>query len=175
MNKSLKVIVATVLFSLAAVSTTASAADAPAAPKKDLNPWTDCGIGAMIFSEYPVAAVISNVIWDLGTTAVTSNMASQNTCSGKNAKAAMFIGTTYANLEEETVKGNGQHVSAMLNIMNCDASAHANIISAVRADFVKTLSSDSYSEKAKLAKAEAYYDVVQAKVSGEFASQCTAI
>ncbi len=34
-----------------------------ASNKKVLNPWTDCGIGAMIFSQYPVAAVISNVIW----------------------------------------------------------------------------------------------------------------
>jgi Protein of unknown function (DUF3015) len=172
MNKVLKLIATLALFSLTAISTTASAADAP---KKDLNPWSECGIGAMLFPKVPVGAIISNIIWDLGTTAVSSNLSSQDSCKGTGAKIAMFIGTTYANLEEETVKGNGQHVSAMLNIMNCDASAHANIVNAVRGDFVKTLSGDAYSEQTKLAKAEAYYNLVQAKVSGQFASQCTAI
>jgi Protein of unknown function (DUF3015) len=174
MNKVLKTIITVVMFSLTAVSTTAFAADAPATPKKDLNPWTECGIGAMLFSTVPVAALISNIIWDLGTTAVSSNFSSQDSCKGTGGKLAMFIGTTYANLEEETVKGNGQHVSAMLNIMNCDATAHANIINAVRTDFVQTLSNTSYSDN-KQAKAEAYYGLVQAKVNGEFASQCVAI
>lgn len=29
-----------------------------------LNPWRDCGIGAMIFPTVPAGAVISNIIWD---------------------------------------------------------------------------------------------------------------
>src|SRR5712692_9096400 len=146
----------------------APAAPAPAAPaaKKALNPWEDCGIGAMLFNETTWAAVISNVIWDLGTTAVTSNISSQETCSGKHAKVAQFIGVTYANLEEETIKGDGQHVHAMLNIMGCDASAHANIISAVRADFGNSVRNADYAEKTALVKAEDYYNLVQAKVSG---------
>ena len=174
--------VAAVSLLLLAVSTAVPAADnaaskaTPAAPvAKELNPWTDCGIGAMIFSDYPVASVISNVIWDLGTTAVTSAGVSKQTCSGKNAKVAQFIGVTYANLEEETIKGDGQHVHAMLNIMGCDASAHANIISAVRADFGNSVRNADYVEKTSLVKAEDYYNLVQSKVSGVYASQCQAL
>lgn len=146
-----------------------------ASNKKVLNPWTDCGIGAMIFSQYPVAAVISNVIWDLGTTAVTSNVSSQNTCAGKNAKVAQFIGTTYANLEEETVKGDGQHVHAMLNIMGCESAAHSNIIRAVRADFSNAVRDTTYSEQSAQVKAENYYNIVQAKITGNYALQCQAL
>ncbi len=175
MNKIAKLIAALALLALTAVSTSASAAEAAKANSKVLNPWTDCGIGAMIFVNYPVAAVISNVIWDLGTTAVTSNYSSQNTCSGSNAKVAMLVGTSYANLEEETVKGDGKHLQAMLGMMNCDTAARGDIIRSVRADFNQALGNVAYAEKTTMVKAEEYYNLVQARVSGEFASQCKAI
>ncbi|MBI3771765.1 MAG: hypothetical protein HY272_03590 [Gammaproteobacteria bacterium] len=47
-------------------------------PSQMKNPWLDCGIGAMIFTETKWAAVTSNVIWDLGTTAVTSGASTPN-------------------------------------------------------------------------------------------------
>jgi hypothetical protein len=148
---------------------------AETANSKTLNPWIDCGIGAMIFDNTAWAAAISNVIWDLGSTAVTSNLSSQNTCNGKNAKVALFIGTTYANLEDETVKGSGKHLDAMLNIMNCDSTAHSDIIGSVRVEFARSLRDASYSEKTSLVKAQEYYNIVQTKVNGEYAHQCHAI
>lgn len=141
----------------------------------DLNPWTDCGIGAMIFKTLPVAAVISNVIWDLGTTAVTSAGLSAQTCEGSRAKVAMLIGTSYANLEEETVQGGGQHVNAMLNVMSCKPAAHAGIIQAVRADFVQSLQGAEYVAMSAQGKAEAYYNLVKANVNGQFAAQCQSV
>ena len=163
--------IATAVFMLLTItSTTVTAADS--ANKKVLNPWTDCGIGGMIFTNTGWAAAISNIIWDLGTTAVTSNISSQNTCGSNNAKVAMFIGTTYANIEEETVKGGGQHVNTMLNILRCDPASHDNIIGAVRTQFSQSLLHDDYAQKTSLVKAEEYYNIVQAKVAGEFAQQC---
>lgn len=149
---------------------------APAASKAEgMNPWTDCGIGAMIFPTTPVGAVISNVIWDLGTTAVTSAGVSKNTCEGKGAKMAMYIGTTYANLEEETVQGEGQHVRAMLNMASCKPSAQDEILRSVRADFAQAVQSSAYQHKDAMAKAQDYYTLVQAKLTGEFATQCQAL
>lgn len=141
----------------------------------DLNPWKDCGIGAMIFPNTPVGAVISNIIWDLGSTAVTSAGLSKNTCEGKDAKMALFIGTTYANLEEETVQGDGQHVRAMLDLASCDSTAHAGIMRSVRADFARSLQGSGYAQKPALAKAEDYYNLVRTKLNGEFSSQCQSI
>lgn len=167
MNKVTKL-----LASLLAVVVFAAPVSAKAA---DVNPWTQCGIGAMIFPSTPVGAVISNVIWDLGTTAVTSAGLSKNTCEGKGAKMAMFVGTTYANLEEETVQGGGQHVSAMLNLASCQPASHDAILSSVRADFAQSLRDPAYQQKDQMARAEGYFNLVQAKVSGQFATQCQSL
>lgn len=143
--------------------------------EESINPWVDCGIGAMIFPGTPVGAVISNVIWDLGSTAVTSAGVSRNTCEGKRVKMAMFIGTTYANLEEETVQGEGRHVRAMLNLASCQPAAHADIMRSVRAEFAQSLQNSAYAQKADLVKAQDYYNLVQAKLTGEFSAQCQSL
>lgn len=166
--------VAAISLLLAAVPTLSSAADENK-NTQSLNPWVDCGIGAMIFSETPVGAVISNIIWDLGTTAVSSNISSQNTCKGKNVKVAQFIGTTYANLVEETVKGDGQHIYAMLDIMGCNPSSHTKMIDSIRSDFSQSIRNPAYVEKTSLVKFEEYYNIVQAKVTGEYVQQCQAL
>lgn len=154
----------------------AAAPAAAAAHSSKLNPWVDCGIGAMIFSDTKWAAVSSNIIWDLGTTAVISAGVSENTCEGSRVvAAARFITETYANIEEETVQGEGQHVTAMLNILGCESASHAGIITAVRADFGATVGQSDYLQKTAQAKAEAYYNIVEAKATGEYAQSCQAI
>jgi len=145
------------------------------ANNKHLNPWIDCGIGAMIFDETSWAAASSNIIWDLGTTAVTSDQSSQDTCNSKKAQTAMYISATYANLEEETVKGQGQHLHAMLDMMGCDASAHKSIINDVRADFREQLIDPAYLEKSLQVKSKAYYGMVKAKINNSYNRQCQII
>jgi len=147
----------------------------PMTAKADTNPWKDCGIGAMIFPGTPVGAVISNIIWDLGTTAVISAGLSKNTCEGKGGKLAMFVGTTYANLEEETVQGDGQHVRAMLKLASCQSGAHDEILRSVRADYAQALREPAYQQKDAMARAEGYFNLVQAKVNGQFAAQCQSL
>jgi hypothetical protein len=169
MKQSVKTIAA-VLFLLVTTMSTSFAQDSKS---KDLNPWTDCGIGAMIFTNTAWAAAISNVIWDLGTTAVTSNVSSQNTCSSSKAsKVAMLIGTSYANLEDETVQGGGQHINAMMTVLSCEPSSQAKIIQSLKEDFTQSLQSTENVALTEQAKAGAYYNMVQAKVNGQFASQC---
>lgn len=136
------------------------------------NPWSDCGIGAAIFTKSPTAAAISNIIWDLGTTAVSSNTITPATCANKSASAAMFIGVTYANLEVETVRGQGQHLKTLLNIYACQPAAQSQIIQTVRHDFAQSIRSSIYAEQTNEQKAESYYNLVQATVSGKFAAQC---
>ncbi len=108
---------------------------------QDVNPWQDCGIGAMIFPENGGAAAISNIIWDLGTTAVSSASSSAESCEGERVKTAQFINETYNLLEDEIVEGNGDHFTAMLEMMQCDASA-AQAIRTEVADKVLTSEQD---------------------------------
>jgi hypothetical protein len=140
--------------------------------KKELNPWMDCGIGAMIFEETTWAASISNVIWDLGTTAVISDQSSQDNCKSKKAKTALYIGATYANLSEETAKGDGKHLHAMLDLMSCERAAHDGIIASVRADFAQSLREPAHASMSASAKAEGFYNIVQSTVSAGYAQQC---
>ena len=155
---------------LALVAPTLASAQA----KKSLNPWIDCGIGAMIFAETDWAAVTSNIIWDLGSTAVTSDQSSQNTCNSKKAKTALYIGATYANLSEETVQGDGAHLRAMLQVAGCEAAVHGSMIASLRSGFGQYVSASGYAAKSTSTKAEDFYNLVQTNVEGQFAGQCNA-
>jgi hypothetical protein len=164
-------------FALALVLASSVIAPAQAAGKnkKALNPWVDCGIGAGLFPRTDWAAVSSNVIWDLGTTAVTSDQSSQNTCNGKNAKVAMYIGATFANLAEETVQGDGTHLRAMLQVAGCESEVHRTVIAALRTDFSQYLRTPGYAVRSDSQKAQDYYNLVQTNVEGQYAQQCQAV
>lgn len=137
------------------------------------NAYTQCGIGALIFQKTGWAAAISNIIWDLGTTGSTSSSSTPSQCAGKGASVERIIFENYANIEEETSVGQGEHLNAMLNILECDRSVHPAIISDVRADFMKTVEDNSYSTKSKLEKTESLFNNVMDKASNKFASHCS--
>jgi hypothetical protein len=145
---------------------------ASAAGKKRPNPWKECGIGAMIFNDDPTIAAISNIIWDLGTTAVSSAVTTPGACEGSTVVAARMIQDTYATVENETVKGQGEHLTAVLNLMGCEENAHGEIISAVRDDLLTSMQSDDYDSMDVTAKAESYFLAMQEQTIGEFSSQC---
>jgi hypothetical protein len=136
---------------------------AQAKGSKALNPWQDCGIGAMIFPNNGPAAAISNIIWDLGTTAVTTNVSSQESCAGERVKTAMFIQATMPSLEQDVAIGEGEYVTAMLELRGCEATSHTEIIKAVRQEFA-TQESDN---------AETLYNVLEERINSNFSKLCT--
>jgi hypothetical protein len=125
------------------------------------NPFVDCGIGAALFPETAWAAVSSNVIWDIGTTAVISATASPETCSAKRVKAAMFIGNTYEKLAEETATGQGEHLTTVLNLFDCSPAQHASTIQALRSAMGREVSTDSYMSQTRLEQASNYYFIIE--------------
>lgn len=129
------------------------------------NPYSDCGIGAAIFKN-DAAASISNVIWDLGTTAVTSALSSPETCEGESVAAAKFIYETYAALEVQAAKGEGENLTAVFDILQCDNSDHKSLISSVREDFSLLVSDDHYADMTTLQRSEKFFNVVQDKTQG---------
>ncbi|WP_281556391.1 DUF3015 family protein [Thalassomonas sp. RHCl1] len=156
----------TILSALMVGTLAASAAmPAAAANDKSLNAWQDCGIGAIIFPANGTAAAISNIIWDLGTTAVTSNASSQNSCSGEKAKTAMFIQATMPVLEQEVAVGEGEYVTAMLELRGCEAASHSAIINAVREDFAQKENDN----------AQALYETLEERVETSFSASCASV
>ena len=137
------------------------------AQDKKINAWQDCGIRAMIFPENGAAAAISNIIWDLGTTAVTSASASEDSCASERVQTARFVNEAYQSLEDEIVRGEGKHITAMLNLMNCDASAHNSVSAQIRSDFADQLV-DSTAQNA--VKAEKLFNIAEAATASCSAS-----
>lgn len=129
------------------------------------NPFSDCGIGAAIFKNN-VAAVISNVIWDIGTTAVTSALSSPETCEGDSVAAAEFIYDTYAVLEEQVASGSGTHLAAVFDILQCDVSEQQGLASDVRTDFSVLVSKEGYSSMTSLQQSEQFFNIVQSHTQG---------
>ena len=143
--------------------------------KANPNPWTDCGIGAILFSDTPWAALSCNVTTDLGTTGTTSSLSSPNSCEGAEAVAAVFISESYASLEEETATGEGAHIGALLTILGCSTPEHGTIAESIRSDFTRMVSDPGYESLTALEKAQGYHRIVIDKASGEFGGVCRVI
>lgn len=138
------------------------------------NPFRDCGIGGALFPDTHWAAITSNVIWDVGTTAITSATLSPSTCNGSSAKAAKLINDAYDSVIEDTARGRGEYVAALLEIYGCDNSAQPEIIDAIRLSVTGLITADGYSALSQIEKAENYYKAVDSKIRGDFVSSCTA-
>jgi len=115
--------------------------------------YQECGLGGMIFTHTPVVAAISNIIWDLGTTAVISNISSPATCEGDRARIAKFISKSYDNLEVEIAMGEGKYVDTLVSMSHKD-------ISVIRAEFAKVVASNDYAGLNKANKVEKLYNIV---------------
>lgn len=135
----------------AAVSAFAASSAFAQTTREEPNPWLDCGIGAMIFPDanLEVGAGISNIIWDLGTTAVTSAASSPETCNGlDNVTSAAFIQRTYPTLEKELARGYGDNVTALADLVGAED----------KTAFVATLREEMAAEIARPEFAELSYD-----------------
>lgn len=128
------------------------------------NPFSDCGIGAALF-ENDTAATISNVIWDVGTTALTSATASPETCNGKDVVVAEFIFESFDNIVEESAKGHGDHLAALMNILEVSQESQALIITTIRTDLATSISASDYAEQTASQRAETLYNSVMNAVN----------
>ena len=93
--------------------------------------YSDCGIGAMLFSgdddSSRTLAIISNVTWDWGTTASSSNASSEENCTRKSHMAAAFIHQHIDRIESDVARGEGEHLAAAGELLGCGAGETARI------------------------------------------------
>lgn len=139
---------------------------------ENINLFSDCGIGAALFPETPFAAVSSNIIWDWGTTATSTFLSTPESCKNRAAKVAVLINDTYKNFEEETVVGSGSHLTAMMDIMECDTGIRNELVNDIRADFKVNISKEGFDKKSHVEKANDYYQSVIKNVEFSYHSQC---
>ncbi len=127
--------------------------------------YTDCGLGAMIAPNNDAVAAVTNVTWDLGTTAISSNASSPETCEGGQGSSAAFIFDAYPSIEKDLAVGSGEHLTAMLSIAGVEESARADLTAQLRADFAELVAIEGYSEQTRYEKAENLYTLLYRQIS----------
>ncbi len=122
--------------------------------------YTECGIGAMLAPKNPAFASVSNFTWDYGTTAISSNISSPDTCKGGEAKVASFIYDSYEPLEKDLASGNGTYLDTLMVLAGVDSQSKQQFTDALRNDFAKIVASSSYTDQSRFEKAETLYSLV---------------
>ncbi len=137
------------------------------------NPWRDCGIGAAIFADNPTAAAISNVIWDSGTTGITSATSTPSACSGEAVQVAQFIHLTFPVLAMETAIGEGEHLVTLVQLAGCEAAATEPVARTLRDGFGDLIEQADYPTATYTERAFGYYLLV--REATEASSLCASV
>jgi len=121
--------------------------------------YTDCGLGALIAPTNSAVAAVTNVTFDLGTTAIISNISSPETCSGGQEKVAAFIYQSYSALEKDLASGSGTYLDSLMTLAGYDSQAQQEV-EMLRSGFAKIVANSSYVNQNRFEKAEALYNLV---------------
>ena len=135
------------------------------------NPYSECGIGAAIFPTVGWAAATSNVIWDVGVTAVISATASPETCSAKKVETAKFVLETLPSLEKDIAVGSGDYLAALNETMDCDPKAQADLAAQLRLSYAHVVRREDYGDRSRIERAVDLYSSVR-DVTNAFPDTC---
>lgn len=127
--------------------------------------YTECGLGAVIAPDNAVVAAVTNVTFDLGTTAISSNATTPEACHGGQASAAAFIFEAYPSIEQDLARGEGEHLSALLKIAGCQAGVDVDVAASLRHDLAELAGSENYSERSAFERAEDLFDALDARAT----------
>ncbi len=131
--------------------------------------YTDCGIGALIAqgieqkSTADIVAIVSNVTWDLGSTAISSNLTSPDSCARGDAKTAAFILKSYPQLEKDLALGHGRYLDALTEVVQISSREKPAFTQAIRAEFSKHTSTAGYEFMSRKEKAELLYNIIYSR------------
>lgn len=123
--------------------------------------YTQCGIGAMIAPETPAVAAVTNVTWDLGTTAISSNISSPSTCRGQKTQMASMIYTTYPSLESDVASGAGENLDSLATLAGCANGQRSSFVHTLRSRFSQKASVAGYVQQSRRSKAAALFSATQ--------------
>jgi hypothetical protein len=122
--------------------------------------YTECGLGAMIAPRNEAVAAVTNVTWDSGTTAISSNITSPDTCKGGQEKTAAFIHESYESIASDISSGNGTHLDALVMLTGVNEKSQQQFKVALRNDFAKAVASEGYSQQTKFEKSQELYNLI---------------
>ena len=126
--------------------------------------YTECGLGAMIAPNNEAVAAVTNVTWDLGTTAISSDASSPESCKGGQGNSAAFIYDAYPNIEKDLAVGRGEHLTALLSMAGINETARDDLSIELRNGFSQLVSADGYSEQTRYEKAENLFNLLYSQI-----------
>jgi hypothetical protein len=129
--------------------------------------YIDCGIGAVIAPRTPVVAAVTNVTFDLGTTAILSNISSPETCMGEQARMAIFIHDAYDSLEAELAAGEGSYLESLIMLAGVSENDKASFVRTVRDEFAASVAAEDYMQQTRFTKAENLYNILQQRLGSQ--------
>ena len=132
----------------------------PAIARDFADIYTDCGLGAIIAPKNSAVAAVTNVTWDSGTTAISSNITSPDTCKGGQDRAAAFIHESYRSIESDLASGKGQYLDSLVLLSGCPTEKQAQLKAALRKDFSNAVADASYTSKSRFEKSELVYNML---------------
>ncbi len=159
-------------FMLSVIALVAAALSQPGHAREFAEIYTQCGLGAIIAPKTEGVAAVTNVTWDLGTTAISSNVSSPDTCQGGKAKTAAFMHDAYAYIEKNLATGNGPYLDTLLALSGCEAAARPAIVGALRSDFSKIVADPGYSSQTRYEHANGLYNIFYRRIGTDFAGSC---
>ena len=118
----------------------------------------------MIAPRNAAVAAVTNVTWDLGTTAITTNISSPDSCAGGKGKVAAFIHDSYDLLENDLARGNGEHLDTLISLSGINLESQHELLSVLRNDFINTVASPSYSTQSRFEKSENLFNALYARI-----------
>jgi len=147
----------TILSLLCLVVMIAGASDVMAREFADI--YTECGLGAIIAPNNPAVAAVTNVTWDLGSTAISSDASCPENCKGGQEETAALINDSYEHLETDLASGRGEYLQMLLLLVEPTEGEEA-FVQDLRADFALLVAQDDYATMSRFQKAEALYNLV---------------
>ena len=132
-----------------------------AAAREFADIYIECGLGALIAPRTPVVAAVTNVTFDLGTTAILSNISSPETwCNGGQAKTAAFIHNAYESLETDLARGQGDYLDSLTILAGISEDEKTAFVRRLRNDFTAYVAGSNYAEQTRFQKAESLYNLL---------------
>lgn len=146
----------------------------PVAEARDFGTiYKECGLGGMLFSGHPTAAVISNILWDWGTTAISSDVSSPESCAGGEASTAALIHDGYEFLEKDLARGSGDYLDTLMALSGCNTDVYQPLTLALREGFSASVAVEGYTNQTQFQKAEKLYTLFYSLVDGDFSTSCS--
>ena len=126
--------------------------------------YTECGLGAMIAPNNEAVAAVTNVTWDLGTTAISSNLSSPDSCEGGKEKMAAFIYDSQDLLVNELATGSGEYLDALAVLAGVETGQKERFIALLRDDAGDVVTTPEFMAQSRFDKAEALFDIVSSGI-----------